>query len=228
MSNKNKNNSIIFLTTLSVYLGLVLVGGTPQILAQNAKKSGEANKISILLPGEGLVFTFDLNPAIKLSKLSAKESLPIKVSGNFSTDFSDKFFNTPQKLTAWTITEAVGSPQIVGFLQQEFFPSAESGIPAEPLITKLFPKETSQTVEVSKDTVSITRRLTYDSVEKVAEMAEIHRRIIEHAKSPTAKDEVVGNLYLINTEIRSENNQFIIVTRLPRGSLDALLAKDAQ
>ncbi len=37
MSQRNKNNSIIFLTTLSVYLGLVLVGGaTPSVLAQAA------------------------------------------------------------------------------------------------------------------------------------------------------------------------------------------------
>jgi hypothetical protein len=35
--SKSKNNSIIFLTTLSVYLGLVLVGGAaPHVLAQAA------------------------------------------------------------------------------------------------------------------------------------------------------------------------------------------------
>ena len=37
MKGKNKNNSIVFLTTLSVYLGLVLVGGaTPSVLAHAA------------------------------------------------------------------------------------------------------------------------------------------------------------------------------------------------
>lgn len=37
MSGKNKNyNSIIFLTTLSVYLGLSLLGATPQVLAYAA------------------------------------------------------------------------------------------------------------------------------------------------------------------------------------------------
>ena len=37
MSQRNKNNSIIFLTTLSVYLGLVLVGGAMSpVLAQAA------------------------------------------------------------------------------------------------------------------------------------------------------------------------------------------------
>ncbi len=34
MSKKNNHNPIHFITTLSVYLGLVLVGASPQILAQ--------------------------------------------------------------------------------------------------------------------------------------------------------------------------------------------------
>ncbi len=33
MSNSKNYNSIVFFTTLSVYLGLVLVGGTPPVLA---------------------------------------------------------------------------------------------------------------------------------------------------------------------------------------------------
>ena len=36
MSNSKNYNSIVFLTTLSVYLGLVLVGATPSVLAQQA------------------------------------------------------------------------------------------------------------------------------------------------------------------------------------------------
>lgn len=36
MVNRKTPNSILFLTTLGVYLGLVLVGATPQILAQAA------------------------------------------------------------------------------------------------------------------------------------------------------------------------------------------------
>ncbi len=36
MTNRKANNSILFLTTLSVYLGLVLVGGSPSVFAQAA------------------------------------------------------------------------------------------------------------------------------------------------------------------------------------------------
>ncbi len=220
MTPRKNYNSIVFLTTLSVYLGLVLVGATPQISAQTSRKDADANKINILVPGEGLVFTFDLNPSVKLSKLSQSESLPIKVSG--------KIIDSQQKFTDWEITEAVGSQQIVGFVRREFFQPATSNIPPDTLLTRLFPKETSQSVEVSKATVTITRNLTFNGVEKVAKMAEIYRRMIEYAKSPTAKKQVAGNLYLTNTEVRFENNQVFIVTRLPRGSLDALLTQSAK
>jgi hypothetical protein len=36
LNNRKSHNSILFLTTLGVYLGLVLVGATPQVLAQAA------------------------------------------------------------------------------------------------------------------------------------------------------------------------------------------------
>lgn len=218
MTTRKNYNSVIFLTTLSVYLGLVLVGATPQISAQTLRKTDEANKISVLVPGEGLIFTFDLNPLIKLSRLSANESLPVKISG--------KLFDSQQKFTDWKITETGGSQPFVNFLRKEFFAPATGNIPSDSLITKLFPKEISQSVEVSKDAVAITRNLTFDAVKNAVEMAEIYRRMIEYAKSPAAKKEVAGNLYLTNTEVRVENNQVFIVTRLPRGSLDALLAKD--
>lgn len=39
MNNREKHNSIITLTKLGVYLALMLVGGTIQVLAQNAKTS---------------------------------------------------------------------------------------------------------------------------------------------------------------------------------------------
>src|SRR5258708_1775746 len=42
MSKQKTHNSIIILTTLGVYLGLVLVGATPQLRAQTAKAFAKA------------------------------------------------------------------------------------------------------------------------------------------------------------------------------------------
>jgi hypothetical protein len=215
VSNKNKHNSIVFLTTLSVYLGLVLVGATPQISAQNLNKSDELNKISILVPGEGYVFTFNLNPVIRVNSLANSESLPIKMSG--------KLISLHQKFTNWEITDTKGSQKVIDFLNKEFFTPAELDPPTLPLIAE----ELFQSVEVDKDFITITENTKFSDVKSADRMANIFRRMIEYAKSPAADKKVAGNLILINKQVRSENNQVFIVTRLPRGSL-VELSKNAK
>ncbi|MDQ3800563.1 MAG: hypothetical protein M3384_14025 [Acidobacteriota bacterium] len=214
MTTKGKNyNSIVFLTTLSVYLGLVLVGGaTPQVSAQDLKKGVEVNKFNILLPGEGYVFTFDLNPIIELSRLAGKESLPVNMSG--------KLIPLQQKFTDWKIIAATGEQKILDFLDREFFTPAVLDPPNLPLMAK----ELYQSVEVDKDHITITRGTIFSDPGKGVAFAESYRRIIEYAKSPKAEKPIAGSLILTNTQVRSENNQIFIVTRLPRGSIDAHLA----
>ena len=213
---KGKNyNSIVFLTTLSVYLGLVLVGATPEVSAQNSKKFAEANKINILAPGEGYVFTFDLNPIIELSRLAAKESSSAKMAGTL--------IPLQQKFTDWEIISAAGDRKILDFIRKEFFTPAVLSPPSLPVIAK----ELYQSVEIDKDNITFNRHTVFSEVNTAASIAESYRRMIEYAKSPTAEKAVAGNLILTNTEVRSENNQLFIVTRLPRGSIDSLLAKNA-
>ena len=214
---KGKNyNSIVFLTTLSVYLGLVLVGATPEVSAQNSKKIAEANKINILVPGEGYVFTFDLNPIIELSRLAAKEPSSVKMAG--------KLIPLQQKFTDWEIISTAGDRKILDFIRKEFFTPAVLSPPSLPVVAR----ELYQSVEIDKDNITFNRDTIFVDAGKAASLAESYRRMIEYAKSPAAEKEVAGNLILINSEVRSENNQVFIVTRLPRGSIDSLLAKNAK
>ena len=214
MSNRKTYNSIVFLT---VYLGLALVGASPQVLAQNAKQTVESNKINILVPGEGYVFTFDLNPFIELNKLVSAETLPIKLSG--------KLIPAHQKFTDWEIITVTGNQKITDFLRKEFFTAAVLNPPTLPLPAK----ELFQSVEIDKDNIILTRNTTFKDSEKASAFGESFRRIIEYVKTPTSEKAVAGNLYLKNTQVRFVNNQVFIVTRLPRASIDSLLAqKDAQ
>ncbi len=176
MNGKSKNhNSIIFLTTLSVYLGLVLVGGSsPQVLAQSKKESAEPNKISILVASQGAIYTFDLNPIIELSKLSAKETLPIEISG--------KLILLPQEFTNWKITSAKGNQNILDFLRKEFFAPAQSS-PPEATQELLGIKEIFQSVEIDKDNITITRKAAFNNVKEAVEMANVFRRMAVHAKT---------------------------------------------
>lgn len=208
------HNQTLFVAALSVYLGLLIVGAPPQVLAQNSEKVTERNKINIIFPGEGYVFTFDLNPIIELNKLSAGESLPITLSG--------KLVPLQQEQTDWQITAVAGNQKIVGFLQKEFFPPAILSPPKLPLIVK----EIYQSVEIDRDVIKITRNAQYNEIKKATEMAFIFNRMVQYAKNSSSKKEIVGNLYLLNTQVVSENNQVFIVTRLPRAGLDALLKAD--
>ena len=208
---KGKNyNSIVFLTTLSVYLGLVLVGATPEVLAQAAKKSADPNKISIVTPGEGYIFTFDLNPLIELSRLAAKDSSSVKMAG--------KLIPLPQEFTGWEIIAAAGDRKVVDFLRKEFFAPAALSQP-NPLVIA---KELYQSVEIDKDHIIFNRQITLSDANKATTFEETYRRLLEYARLPIAEKEIAGNLLLTNTEVRCENNQVFIVTRLPRGSIDSL------
>lgn len=210
MSGKNKtHNSIIFLTTLSVCLSLSLLGATPLVFAQVAEKSTDKNKISFLAPGEGFVFTFDLNPIIKLNKIVSQESLPIEMSG--------KLIPLPQELTNWEVVSSKGSPVVLDFLRKEFFPPQHLYPPVPELI---FIKEEFQSVEISKDEITLVRNSIFADKSKADYVEKAYREIINYAKSPNTDKKAAGSIYITNTQIRAENNQVFIVTRLPRAAID--------
>ncbi len=207
---KGKNyNRIVFLTTLSVYLGLVLVGATPQVSAQN-KKTVDANVVNILIPSQGWILTFDLNPFIELNKLASKETLQTKVSG--------KLISQQPPLTGWTTITGTGNQNVIDFLRKEFFKQAVMFPPAQPLFTK----ELFQTIETDGQHTTIARTLVFDDVKESAAFQDIFRRTIEYAKSHAADKKIAGNLYITNTQIRAENNQVFIITHLPRAAIDSL------
>jgi hypothetical protein len=60
----------------------------------------------------------------------------------------------------------------------------------------------------------------------VQELSSAYNASLERLRSETVNERLA--IILKHTEILAENNQFVIITRLPRGSLDAPFAKDAQ
>lgn len=218
MTNRKNHNSIIFLTTLSVYLGLVLVGATPQISAQTVKQSVDKNVVNFLAPGAGMVFTFDLNPIIELNRLVSKEALPVEISG--------KLVPLSQEVTHWEIISAKGNQDVLDFLRKEFFSPLQVSPPAFGFLQT---KENFQSIEVDRDDITFVRNIVFVDQKNAVYIEKCYRWIIDYAKSPTADKKIAGNPYITNTQVRAENNQVFIVTRLPRGSIESLLAtKNAQ
>lgn len=209
---KGKNyNSIVFLTTLSVYLGLVLVGAPPQVLAQAAL----TRNFDIQLEAE-VKDDLDNKPENEsCDQLKAKTD---ERDNQFIGQYA-KFISGLVKRGYWQDYEMSATLDSLSAADLEFF-------------EEIFPS-LRKTVEVDEFNYELKRD-------------KFSGKIILKPKSPdknvsfpvtaypvslsyqlcqsTDKQETV---ILKNTEISHENNQIFIVTRLPRGSIDSLLAQDA-
>ena len=241
MNNRNKNNSIIFLTTLSVYLGLVLVGAPP-VLAQAAmtrqfdiqneievkdnldkKPDGNPNFQEIDLSKILIGFLADLQE-LKANKpnfyqqekyfyarreqlvyadnsLGLKPSRGIKTSSKLDDSF-ETFFN------------AIDNKQLrnlADFLQES--------ISEKP--SKYISYEFYSALSVSAKLLINFKKNSPESASLLTDQLNMEFQF----RANKTKQKFVKLVYE-NTKAVSESNQVTIVTRLPRGSLDALLAKD--
>ncbi|HMS39984.1 MAG TPA: hypothetical protein PKE69_07155, partial [Pyrinomonadaceae bacterium] len=101
-------------------------------------------------------------------------------------------------------------------------PNEESRINS---FTNKYPKALSQNVKFELTQTEFTAQTTFEAIsaEKADFLAGIYNESFAIGKCNSV------NILYENTKAMTENNQVFIVTRLPRGSIDALLAeKDAQ
>ncbi len=246
MTSGKNYNSIVFLTTLSVYLGLVLVGGTPPVLAHAAltqhfdiqnelevkdeldkKPDDECTKDAEIISKFRIVeaitnFVSDLNKLESIGRFNSKEDW------NFSHRLWSEHFDATYSVSK---NSDVHNPWLETAI-------GELILTAEPenldLVSDFLPncnsrncRETIVKVETNANEFSLSFTLTKSTPEKAKSAAEAFDKIFVSKK---AVPKNAANLKIYeNTKISSENNQVFIVTRLPRGSLNALLAdKDAR
>jgi hypothetical protein len=226
MNNRKNYNSIVFLTTLSVYLGLVLVGAPPQALAQAALTRQFDIQTEIELEDD-----LDKNPdeqaldsySSALQNLYAlardfSEKNRENLRGGYEFDCSAIFRADLSK----TITCQGGSGLFWGGFTS---PIKE--------ISKAFPHISDEKIEQTRVNLILsgTDFFLKSSFNQESDWkAEQTSNFYDNALS-RIKIEKVNNPRLIiyeNTKITHENNQVFVVTRLPRASIDALLAKNAQ
>ena len=238
MSNRKNYNSIVFLTTLSVYLGLVLAGGaTPSVLAQAA-----------------LTRDFDIKNEVVL-----EDDLDKKPDDEEKTDFNyllKAYYTGIEQLTD-NLIQAYQS----GYFDFDKDPFNVK-ISSEPScgsscygpIRSVSGDSRLRIFFVLGEYSRGLTRIQLDSCEQAAELidtvlditynpAELQIKISTIKSSPQKADrfieafsQVIG-LYKIddkkiflskiheNTSVKAENNQVFIVTRLPRASIDAFPAE---
>jgi hypothetical protein len=205
--SRNGQNSILFVATLGVYLGLVLVGATPQVAAQRAAMT------RIFDIRDEIEFTDDLdkNPDGDHSELADP-------AGVYLQDV-DQIIEALGRLDTATSRFDVGRsvfPPCEAFGQQRSCSnSLVDGSAAFGSDLKLDGKAFSTAIAVKKSPPASSSAL----------LASLPS---EFKFYNTADARVVRQKLIDATTSRSKGDQIFIVTRLPRASIDSLLSVDAK
>ena len=222
MANRKNYNSILFLT---VYLGLVLVGGSSQVFAHAATNSlfDIRNEIEFKddldnkpnnEESESLAendfshilaeFLYQLKGEIETNKISFP--LPDNFQYGQTFTFSGRH-GTGSFFEPKTRLDHIFDDGIKKFQQK-------AGYFAEyaPLV------KTSSVIKCDKQDFLLKVSFSRTNAEQFADFLS---QELSSSKINT-KDKLLKQVYE-NTKVTSENNQIFIVTRLPRGSIDSLL-----
>lgn len=241
MSDKKKHNSIIFLTTLSVYLGLVLVGGASSpVLAQAA-----------------LTRNFDIQEEIEYKddldkKPDDCERLQNKVNEKLQQfDFNSQIINDYAEalLDLIELTKQISSKDFAFQASLGKFSDKSRQVVIEttsrPFIYPNNVKEKSIDlsnlflIDIQPEETSFSFDFNNSKDELATKVKFFNKTDLDSRKLSVGYDSSLDlwrckaqdkqiNLILRNTEVFTENNQVFIITNLPRASLDSLLAeKDA-
>jgi hypothetical protein len=198
MSGKTKNyNSIIFLTTLSVYLGLVLVGGAPQVMAYAAttKNFDIQHEIEFKDDLDNKPDDPWADPKTEVNEQSRQfirqyARLLSSSLKNYSPEINGISYNLPGEISK-AIFPALDD-NLIGFLNLK---ADKNGL-AGKLNLKSNNADSARTFSDYSDSLDFYRRDSKNKTEKV---------VYE------------------NTKVTFENNQVFIITNLPRASIDSLI-----
>jgi len=232
MSQRNKNNSIVFLTTLSVYLGLVLVGAAPQILAQQSEIISRQAKTVETQPEKDGCSELEFAEILKLLNKHDPDFTLLKFS--YRTEFLE---NQPTKSQ---IIVAEGNKSLIDSLRQsvncdsnrrkssETIKSSEIGRAMEKAFNNAFPIANAFS-SLSADNQEIVSEVTYTflNTDGAKGFANFFNDLFGHARKIATPELIAENrlasAIFNNITFRHENNQVFMVIRLPRGTLDELL-----
>lgn len=240
MSGKNKNyNSIIFLTTLSVYLGLSLLGATPQVLAYAATTRN-----------------FDIQNEIEF-----KDDLDTKPDGeieNQAEDFPRKFAELFAEIIRYSNERNLKTSFFETFQSQSFVEHfivfGNAGNRANGISESINPFAQICDRFIYSDILPNALKIAgyknlYNSGTHIGEIKEVQAKVkadksnlvfevsFSRSKSDIFADYLKAKYISLkknaqetrlkkfyeNTKINSENNQVFIVTRLPRAAIDSLI-----
>ena len=245
MVNRKNQNSILVLATLGVYLGLVLVGATPQVLAQAAMTKQFNVKDEVEVKDD-----LDKGPddceklAAKLREKKQRYPVDEITFFSYSSAFTEltsalsQLKSPPFSLTGNTFGD-VGLPTSAAVYFDNARPRLISGKARYKLentlltLARLFPAAKADGRERFQFALSLDDNGLVSTVKILRQdNVDAHQAFIAYdsladlwrCTPATTTDVLVSK----NTQVTWENNQVIVITRLPRAGLDSLLAANAK
>lgn len=235
MSNHKNCNSIVFLTTLGVYLGLVLIGAPP-VLTQAAltrdfdvkneiefkddldNKPDSEDFGSLEKEDFPSLFVRLLNE-VKTNVESGKISLPIQIDfsvvGTFSQSQTLQGVGCGGGSTGANVSDQNLSILLQKAVNRDFEPKAFE-------LTDYDAKNSKRVkIEIKANAIDWTLKISFGKTQ-AEEFAEFLNR--KFSTSAASTENTLSKQIYQNTAVSSENNQVFIVTRLPRASIDEFLA----
>ena len=249
MKNSRPNNSVLFLATLGVYLGLVLAGSTPQVLAQ-AATAKQLNVRNNLDPWD----EFDGNPDIEELKSIITDALEKSITTFINNvRASDKNsasratlgkphslrtvrnfcaenwieISDPLKLLARgdDVINDLHSDLDVGsrweFASVPKFIQTQEGPPKQKFC-KTFWVSTS----VNSDELAVKLLFSRADALNAFRLAAYLNDFL-YDRAHLSHDPITEQVYQ-RTRVTSDYASVLVITRLPRAGLDSLLASDAK
>lgn len=243
MSKNKSHNSILFLTTLGLYFGLVLAGASPQLLAQAATARNFDIKDEIEFKDD-LDKKPDTDDEASPSIDYYLRNIEDLIEDLRELRLADKFDPRSDRFTlsrsVFTPCDYKGDPvpQLVKATSRFASKSLESAVTettyrfegytylSDCFKSAQFGQHTVQksNLYLDYDKSSLTIKVSFEkrSPELTRQAAANFTRAFEALKFKE-EDTAVKNLAQ-NTSFSFDNNQVFIVTRLPRGSIDKLFA----
>lgn len=242
-----KHNSLIFLTTLGVYLGLVLVGApTPQVFAHGALTRSFELTDEIEAKDD-----LDKNPdgeiGLNLSIKSYLEDVESFLGALQTLGHNGKFDSSHDafQVTQTTLLPCVPANNVGSYTANAFDLKNESLRPSLERFSKLLtdgysladclPSARFKGAEAtaSKFTVKLDDAGLSVKVAVQKSSPEIAKTLSGDLTSAFAKfapkpEQVARQKVFESTTFESENDQVFVINRLPRAALDPPLAKDAK
>jgi hypothetical protein len=231
LNNRKSHNSILFLTTLGVYLGLVLVGSTPVLghaaMTRNFDIQDEIevkDDLDNKPDGENTLLQF----------ASSFEEL-YRITAEASADHPDKVFDGQYSFNYFVSVRPKGGSRYVSPSPFNNGPRIDLGRNSKP-IRQLYDAFLPRAEEwheklfvqfgLGLDEISFRITLAQPDSEAAASLSSAYSKALSRLLA--VETNLVRILIFQSMEVSVEKENVIVSTRLPRAGLDTLLAKDAK